>query len=283
MKENLANLFCFIALIFLVLFIIGLFKPGTALFWSRKPATKKRAATFNGLAMLLFVFLCGIIAPKVAEHSTTKKEAAVPPIPAPAPPAYKFQLVNTEHNGDDLYLKVVMDDLYPREALIEKVRQLREEYKPADKVACTFYYKKYTEHTNGIAGIGYLPDCSHCDYKDKEGHPVDFPYYHMEKPLADSLRALPFDTAGYTLQARYFSYGAKSIQLILSSKDSKALLVFLGTTGHFATPLIKRTVRGQEQFYDPEEDDIYYVVNRADGFVDLYNNKGLDLESVIEN
>jgi hypothetical protein len=286
MQHSLSTLFCLIALFFLVLFIIGLFQPRTALFWSKKPATRKRAIIFNGLAMLLFFILCGLLAPNLPQDAATKtKDAAGSdshPAPTPAPPSYKFSVINTERHGSDLYLKIIMDDFYPREALIEKAREIKEEYKSADKIVCSFYYKKCTDNTNPVAGLAYLPDCGHCEYKDKDGHLIDFPYYHIEKPLADSLRALKFDTAGYVVEARYYSYGARSIQIILSSKGSRSLLVFQGTTGYFATALVKKTVKSQDRFYDPEEEDIYYVVNRPDGFVELYKNKGLDLQSVIE-
>jgi len=282
MKENLATLFGFAALVFLTLLVIGFFNPRTALFWSKKPATKKRSARINGLAVVLFFIICSLLAPRRPENLNVKKS-----IPAETKlasvPDYTFQITHTEREGRDTRLDIVMADLYPREALIEKSRQLKQEYGYDHKLVCYFYYKKYCRMTLPVAGTGYLPDCSGCNYKDKDGNSIDFPFYHLEKALADSLHRITFDTAGFTTETRFFTWGSKSILQIMSSKTADALLVFLGTDGHYATPLLKKTIRGQDRYCDPDEMTSYYVINRADGFVDLYTDKGLDLQSVIED
>ena len=70
---------------------------------------------------------------------------------------------------------------------------------------------------------------------------------------------------------------------IMSSKKADALLVFVGTDGHFVMPLIKKTVRGEDRFYDPDEMTSYYVVNRNEGFVDCYSSEGMHLQNVLED
>lgn len=293
MKDSLAMLFFLLSMIFFVLLVIGFFNPEKGLFWSKKPRTKKRSALTNGLLFLLFFILCAIVIPPPGEQAMAQKEAPAgsdkksDPAPDPAPAAaeptpYKYELINTSRTGEDIYCKILIDDFYPREALIEKARQLKEDFRPKEKFACSFYYGKYADKTTAVAGVVYLEDCSHCAFKDKDGNRVDFPFYHIEKPSADSLRALRFDTAGYHMEAFYLTQANKTRQIILSSTSKKALLVFQGTDGYYATPLIKKTVDGQDRFYDTDDPSLYHVVNRAEGFVDFYNSRGLDLQSVIE-
>lgn len=288
--QNLSTLFCLFALIFFVLFIIGFFNPRKALFWSKKPATKGRSARVNGIAMAVFFVACGLLAPPSTEGRVVKEEKAARPSETAASPSataaapdYKFEIAHTERGGGDIRVDVVMPDLYPREALIEKARQLKAEYSYNGKLTCFFYYKKYGRKTLPVAGAGYRPDCSNCGYKDKDGNPIDFPFYHLQKARADSLRVLAFDSAGFTTEAHYFTWGSTSIMQIMSSKKADALLVFVGTDGHFAMPLIKKTVRGEDRFYDPDEMTSYYVVNRNEGFVDCYSSEGMHLQNVLED
>ena len=147
-----------------------------------------------------------------------------------------------------------------------------------------YYYKKYTDKTSPIAGVAYLEECNHREHKDKEGESVDFPFYHLEKPAADALRALKFDTAGYKQEAAFLGDAIPVKNIILSSNTNKALLIYQSPTGHSGHALVKKVVSGEDRFYEPDEDDgeYYYRINKDQGFIDFYKNGTLDMQYVIE-
>lgn len=289
MKDTIALIFFLLFITSVILLVVGLFNPSKALFWYKKERTKKAASRLYGI--ISFVTLMAFIAalPPVKENAVIETDSQqvnksdikqVKEVIAEAKPVYTIATIENNRPDGDIYVDVVIDDLYSKGQLIEITRQLKEEYKAKEKLACKFYYKKHAEKSTPVAGTLYLPDCSHCAYKDKDGSKIDFPFYHLEKPLADSLRALHFDTAGYKSEVSFLSVGIKNI--ILSSNSSKAMLVMQGTTGYYAIPLVKKTVDGKVRFYDAEEKDNYYIINSASGLVDYYNKEGLDLQQVIE-
>jgi hypothetical protein len=287
MKETIAILFFLLSMTALILLIIGFFNPGRALFWYNKSRTKKNSILINGLIFLITFSLCAVAMPPSAKSASAKEDLPSQAndkksdaTSTEAVPVY--EVVKKEKNGDDTYLKITLADLYTHEALIEETRQLKEQYKSQGKLACYFYYKKYTDKTTPVAGTLYLEDCSHCEFKDKNGDPIDFPFYHLEKPLADSLLALRFDTTGYQQEAVFLDPVAKSRNIIFSSGNGKALHIMQFTTGHTVFPLIKKITGGEERFYDPEEKDSYYIINRAEGLVDYYEHGQLNLQQVIE-
>jgi len=287
MKEIIAMLLFLLSMLAFVLLIIGFFNPRTALFWYGKPRTKGASALINGLVFMVAFGCCGLLLPPVNDVPPTEavpqqagdKKTDAPPRPE-AP--LSFEVVKVENVAGDIYCKLIIKDIYSRDALVEKTRQLKEQYQAKQKFSCFFYYRKYTEKVSSIAGTLYLEDCSHCQYKDKEGNPVDCPFYSLQPTLADSLRALHFDTAGYKQEAMYLFPAGKTLNGIYSSGGAKALWVVLDVTGHITFPLVKKVVHGQDRFYDPDDMENYYVINRADGMVDFYKNEQLDMQNVIE-
>src|SRR5882757_7362712 len=268
MKETLAFILFLLSMTTFVLLVIGFFNPGKALFWYNKPRTKKSAIIINGLVFIVAFTLCGAVLPPTSGNGNNSPASGnTPDATHAAEAAAKYGVAKVENEHGDIYIKLVMDDLYSREALIEKARQLKEQYQAKQKLSCYFFYRKYGEKLLPVAGVLYLEDCSHCQFKDKEGNPVDFPFYHLEKPAADSLRALQFDTAGYKQEAVFLSTGFKTRDIILSSGTEKALHIFQSPKGHSAFPLIKKVVDGQERFYEPEEKDSYFVINRQEGLI----------------
>lgn len=297
MKDFLGGLFALMSLTAFILLIIGFFKPGAALFWYKKPRTKKASLTINGLITVLSFVLAGVLLPAPpADKDTAKAEASQQPAaeiqpaptaspdPTPAGPAVAYNVAKVEKKNGDMYCKVTIDNMPASDALIEKTRQLKAQYQAKGKFVCSFYYKKYTEYTTAVASVGYLEDCSHCEYKDKDGAPVDLPFYNANALLTDSLRSLRFDTAGYRQEAAFLSLGGVNTRNIILSSDGKdALEIFQSTTGYTTYALIKRTVDGQERFYDDGDRTSYYVINRKDGFIDFYEDGQLNSQHVIEN
>ena len=190
-----------------------------------------------------------------------------------------------ENDRGRIFYRVTIDDLYSREALIEKARSLREQHEAEKKFAVNFYYKKYTDKTSPIAGVVYLEECDHCEYKDKEGESVDFPFYHLEKPAADALRSLKFDTIGYKQEATFLGSATPVRNIILSSNTNKALLIYQSTTGHSGHALVKKVVNGEERFYEPDDDDgeFYYRIDKDQGFIDFYKDETLNMQYIIED
>jgi hypothetical protein len=196
----------------------------------------------------------------------------------------KYEVVKVEDDRGHIYCRVTIGDMYSREALIEIARSLREKYQAEGKFVVHYYYRKYTDKTSPIAGVAYLEECGHCTYKDKEGDSVDFPFYYLEKPVADALRALKFDTAGYKQEAAFLGTSIAVKNIILSSKTSKALLVYQSPTGHSGHALVKKVVNGEERFYEIDSDDgeYYYLINKDQGFVDFYKNESLNMQFILE-
>ena len=293
MKDMLANIAALVFFVALLFLLIGFFNPGKALFWQKKERTKKRSALVYGLTALLAFVLFAAVSPKMPDSSPKEDKQALKEEPAKATPSEspaivqpKFRIINTEtSHGDDLYIQVLMEDLYSKTDLIEITRNLKEEHGAKAKFVCTFYYKKYAEKSSPVASAFYPDgDCAHCTYKDKDGHLIDFPFYHIEKPTADSLKAIKFDTAGFKQEVSFLSMdyiGSKA--MIYSSASNKSLLVLQYTTGRTIFPLVKRTVEGEERYYDAEEKTIYYVIDKKDGLVNLYKSEGLDMQQAIED
>lgn len=270
--------------------VVGFFNPHTALFWYKKERTKKASLRLNGLVCLFSFILCAVIIPPSANKGKVKEDVAQqegekPPTNSEtaAEKSPVYEVANVEHLRGDIYCKVVMQDLYSRDELIEKTRELKDKYQAKEKFACYFYYKKYAEKTLPVAGSLYLEDCSNCEFKDKQGDPLNFPFYHLQKPRADSLRALHFDTTGFKVETAFLDQGFKTRNSILSSDNAKALLILQDPGGHVTFPLVKKVMDGQERFYDPEEKGHYYVINRQEGLVEYYKEGALNLQQIIED
>ena len=293
MKDTIGGIFALLSFITFTLLIIGLFSPQTALFWYKKKRTKKMSALINGLLFLACSFLCGIIlpppssddAPKAAAPMTTPATAPASSIADATSPsaatAYNFQVAKVEHEGEKIECDVVMDDIYPEEVLIEKTRQLRNQYKLKTGFTCDFFLKRYADDARCMAVFSYWKDCNTCEGKDKNSDPL-YADYTMTKERADSLRAIKFDTAGYNQEAAYLCATPNQKDILFSSATDEALLVFQRTDGYGTYRLVKKLVNGQERFYDPNVENSYFVVNRKAGFVDYYEDGKLDYRQAID-
>lgn len=115
----------------------------------------------------------------------------------------------------------------------------------------------------------------------KKGHPIDVSFYKIKRTTADSLLALRFDAVGYKKEAVTIGVAlGQSRNVLLSSKTSKALLVMQFLQGNVVWPLVKKSVDGEDRFYNPDHEDNYYVINREKGMMELYVR---DWQEIIEN
>jgi hypothetical protein len=260
-----------------VLLCIVFFPVGLYALWKNSSISKGWKI---GITVVLALFVLISITPDPPAEGDAAAGETVSEASGSSP---KYEVVKVENDRDRVYCRVTIEDMYSRDALIELTRSLREEHQAEGKFVVHYYYKKYTEKTSPIAGVAYLEECNHCEYKDKEGDPVDFPFYHLEKPAADALRALKFDTVGYQQEAAFLGNSIAVKNIILSSKTSKALLVYQDPTGHSGHALIKKVVNGEDRFYEPDDDGVfYYRVNKDQGLVDLYKNEELNMQFVLE-
>src|ERR1700748_2670591 len=102
MKEILVFFLSFIAGLTFFLLLVGFFKPTTALFWYKKPRTRKASVTIYGLTIFATILLCGFLAPP-STAGTNGKDGAK------APESVSCQVAKTENQGDDIYLKLTVD------------------------------------------------------------------------------------------------------------------------------------------------------------------------------
>jgi hypothetical protein len=302
MKDTIGGILILLSFTAFVLFIIGFFSPQTALFWYKKKRTKKVSALINGLVFFTSFILGGIILPSpssddasnatapITTPATTPASAAVSPAPSTAAAnttstaavtAYNYQLAKVEHDGEKIECNIVINDMYPEEALIEKTRQFRDQYKLKTGFTCNFYYKRYADKARCMAVFSYWKNCNTCERKDKNGAPL-YADYTLTKEVADSLRAIKFDTAGYNQEATYLSTTPNQKEMLFSSANGEALLVFHRTDGYSTYRLVKRLVNDQYRFYDPNVENSYFVIDRKAGFVDYYEAGELDYQQAIE-
>ncbi len=286
MKEGIATLLALVAFTALVLLIIGFFSPRTALFWYRKPRTKKSSALVYGLTFLATLILFGLVSPPPKDAAAAKEPASdkePTAQTAATEDTVSYQVANEEKEGDRVYLALTIDKIYDQPALIEATRRLKEQYQAHDLFRCYYYYKKYTKLTTAVAGVIYLPDCSQCAFKDKDGNPVDFPCYNVRRSAADSLKAMHFDTAGYKQEVNFMEAIGGAKRMIFSSASNKALYVEQDLDGHTVTPLIKKVVDGKDRYCLAEDTHKYYVINKQDGLVEYYSYGELDSQDAIDN
>jgi hypothetical protein len=70
------NLFGLLVLISFILFIIGIFKPTTSLFWDKEKATRKKSAFVYGGLTLLFFILFGVTTDRKSTSKSTETKQA---------------------------------------------------------------------------------------------------------------------------------------------------------------------------------------------------------------
>jgi hypothetical protein len=305
MKNAIVTLLTLLSMTAFVCLIIGFFNPRKALFWYRRPRTKKASAWINGCIFVGSLVICGLLTPPSpdadklgsnepgAEQPANATSASQPDTKTGDPQSaaekapqaeetVRYEIADSSTEGDAMYLKLTINTIYDRPALIEATRKLREQCRAKGIFSCYYYYRKYTRMMTATAGVIYLNDCSQCEYKDKDGTPVDFPCYNLRKSAADSLRALTFDTAGFKPEVVFLDPIGNMRKYILAAPSGKALLVEQSLDGHEITTLVKIRTAGQDRFCETEDKHKYYLIDKDSGLVDHYSYGELDNQDAID-
>jgi len=216
---NLSTFFLLLFLASISLFIIGLIKPETSLFWYNKERTKKKSSLIY-IGLIIFSFLLFGISTdsknKAGENENKENENR----------KFSYNIESEKKSGDFNIINIRINKRITKEQIISLTSSLRTKYPEDELLRFNFWLPgKMVGNENSYASVFYPMDQNvkiSMKDKDKNELPIEFIQLGLTEEKANKLKAVKLPNEQYkTILGKFIDEKGLITIIFTDSRETK--------------------------------------------------------------